>query len=514
MSNPSRFSIERAENGVLRLTLTLMILLALTACARPPGAALRFGLPTAPATLDPRHASDAQAARLCRLLYAQLVDFDIHFRPQPALALRWEALSPRHYRVWLRADSQFHDGSPITANDVAASYRSVLDPAQASAQRGPLAHIKSIVVRDARTLDFRLQRDDPLFPGLLTLGILRAAEISDPPRNPGFTGSGAFRLRERPSSHAIRMTRVVDGLELNFIVVADETTRALMLSRGELDVIQGSMTPEISGWLATQEGLVVSQHPGTVYTYLGFNLADGPTRDRRVRLAIAHAIDRAAIVRYAFRGQARLAPGLLVPEHWAGVKKDRGPAYDPAAARALLKTLGYGPGHPLRLQYKTSSDPFRRRLANLLQYQLGEAGIALDIQSHDWGTFFGDIRAGNFELYSLSWVGLQLPDIYRQAFHSASVPPVGANRGRYVSAGVDALIADAERAQDEPTRARIFRRIAAEIAHDLPYVSLWHEHGIVVTGPRARGYATDLHGQYDQLAHIRLPESPLNVAQH
>lgn len=499
---------------MLRIALILAIALLTGACTRPAGPALRFALPTAPATLDPRHATDAQAARLCRLLYAQLVDFDANFRPQPALAERWQALSPRHYRVWLREDIHFHDGSPLTAADVAASYQSVLDPAQASPQRGPLAHIESIVVKDVRTLDFRLRRADPLFPGLLTLGILRAAEIASGPRPPGFTGSGAFRLRAAPAPREVKMARIADGLQIDFVVVPDETTRALMLARGELDLAQGSMTPEISAWLATQPGLDVSAHPGTVYTYLGFNLAEGPTRDRRIRLAIAHAIDRAAIVRHAFRGQARLAPGVLVPEHWAGVTTDNGPAYDPARARELLQSLNYGPGHPLRLQYKTSSDPFRRRLANLLQFQLGQVGIALEIQSHDWGTFFGDIRAGNFELYSLSWVGLQLPDIYRQAFHSQSVPPVGANRGRYASARVDALIEEAESAVDEDARAERFRRIAAEIAHDLPYVSLWHEHGIVITGPRARGYATNLHGQYDELARFNPPETSRHVAQH
>ena len=491
---------------------TLVLLLG--ACTRQPGPTLRFALPTAPATLDPRHATDAQAARLCRLLYAQLVDFDANFRPRPALAERWLPLSPRHYRVWLKENSRFHDGSSITAADVAATYESVLDAAQASPQRGTLAHIDSIVVKDARTLDFHLGRDDPLFPGLLTLGILRAEEIAAGPRDPGFTGSGAFKLRHAPTPRKVEMARLVDGLEIDFIVVPDETTRALMLTRGELDLAQGSMTPEISAWLARQPGLEVNQYPGTVYTYLGFNLAGGPTSDRRVRLAVAHAIDRAAIVRYAFRGQARLAPGILVPEHWAGVTVDRGPKHDPARARALLRALHYGPERPLRLQYKTSSDPFRRRLANLLQSQLGEVGIALEIQSHDWGTFFGDIRTGNFELYSLSWVGLQLPDIYRQAFHSQSVPPVGANRGRYASAQVDALIVQAETAGEENVRAELFRHIAAEISHDLPYISLWHEHGIVITGPRARGYATDLHGQYDQLALIKPPETLQNVAQH
>jgi peptide/nickel transport system substrate-binding protein len=80
--------------------------------------------------------------------------------------------------------------------------------------------------------------------------------------------------------------------------------------------------------------------------------------------------------------------------------------------------------------------------------EVAEVGVVLKIQSYDWGTFYADIKAGRFELYGLSWVGLQLPDIFRYAFHSASVPPTGANRGRYSSTEVDALIEAAEASSD------------------------------------------------------------------
>lgn len=514
MWNRLPYSTVRAEREAILAWLLCTFLLACGGCAPTPEPALRFGLPTAPTTLDPRHATDAQAARLCRLLYVQLTDFDLTFRPRAVAARDWKAVSPTRYRVRLRRDLRFHDGSPLTAEDVAATYRSVLDPAEASPLRGPLAHVRHVEVRDTHTIDFVLTRPDPLFPGLLGLGILRAHELAAAAPPSQFTGSGAFRLRANPSPDRIRVERLRDGLQVDFVVVPDETTRALMIARGELDVAQGAMTPEISTWLAQAPDIELALQPGTVYTYLGFNLEDGPTQAWRVRRAIAHAIDRAALVHHVFRDQARLAAGILVPEHWAGSRVDRAPPYDPERARALLAELGYGPARPLRLTYKTSTDPFRRRLASVLQHQLAAVNIRLEVRSHDWGTFFGDIRTGNFELYSLSWVGLQMPDIYRNAFHSQSVPPAGANRGRYASAEVDALIEAAEQHASEAGMARGFRAVARAIAHDLPYLSLWHEHIVVVTGPRARGYDTDLHGQYDRLATFEPPGVPVHAAAH
>jgi len=507
MSNRSPFSNLVAELCCLCLALSL-----LAGCAQPPDSVLRFGLPSAPATLDPRLATDAAAARLCRLLYIAPVDFDSAFRPQPAL-MRWDMLAPDRYVFRLQREARFHDGTVISAEDVAATYRSVLDPTLASPHHGALAHIASIEATDKGTLEIRLTRPDPLFPGLLTLGVLPARELESASRPTVFTGSGGFRLAAPFNPQRIQLERLEDGQRIDFLVVPNETTRALKLARGELDLVQGGISPELTEWLSHEPGVSVQRVRGTVYTYLGFNLAEGPTRDPLVRRAIALAIDREALVRHVFKAQARLAEGVLVPEHWAGVAAPEPLKHDPAQSRQLLAELGYGLAQPLELTYKTSNDFFRRRIATILQDQLAVVGIRLIIRSHDWGTFFGDIRRGDFELYALSWVGLQLPDIFRQAFHSTSVPPAGANRGRYASADADALIEQAERAPDEASRAAGYRAVQRLLAQDLPYVSLWFEDIVVVQGGRVVGYDTDMNGHYDGLLNTRLALDAPRTAQ-
>ena len=114
----------------------------------------------------------------------------------------------------------------------------------------------------------------------------------------------------------------------------------------------------------------------------------------------------------------------------------------------LLAQAGFTSDRPVRLTYTTSSDPFRIRLATILQHQLAEVGIECDLRSYDWGTFYGDIKAGRFQLYSLSWVGIKTPDIFSYVFHSRSIPPHGANRGRFIDDTANRLIDEAEAAQD------------------------------------------------------------------
>ncbi len=478
----------------------LVLLLVLAACGQVPNEALRFGVQNAPLTLDPRYAGDATSARINRLLYERLVDFDARGLPVPRLA-HWQRLSPTHYRFTLGEQGRvFHDGTRLGAADVAATYRHVLDPAHASPLRGPLEIIERIAVQDADTLDFHLRRADVLFPAYLGLGIAPARYANDARTLARRAlGSGAFAFVAWPEEGRLVIERSADRARVEFLRVSDPGVRALKLLRGELDLIQNDLSPELVNWLAQRSELRVERRPGANYGYLGFNLRDPALARREVRAAIAHALDRDAIIRHVFAGFARPAEGMFPPEHWAGHDALKAYPHDTRRARALLTQAGYGPGHPLRLSFKTSADPFRLRLAAIYQAQLRVVGIELAIQSYDWGTFYGDIKAGRFQLFSLAWVGIKTPDIFRHAFHSASTPPAGANRGRYANAAVDRLIGQAEGMQDIATQRPLWRRLAETLHEDLPYLPLWYEDHVLVARREVTGFRLSPHGDYDGL---------------
>jgi len=192
----------------------------------------------------------------------------------------------------------------------------------------------------------------------------------------------------------------------------------------------------------------------------------------------------------------------LRPEHWAGHPALSRYAYEPKRAREILAGLGYGKQRRLKIIYKTSSNPFRIRLATVIQHQLADVGIDVELRTYDWGTFYGDIKAGNFQMYSLSWVGINLPDIFRNVFHSASVPPSGANRGRYSNREVDDLLTRAQIEQDADMQAALYRKVQEIIFKQLPYVPLWFEDHVFIARKSMKGYVIHADGNYDGLAYV------------
>lgn len=469
---------------------------------------LRVGLAQPVLDIDPRRAADAASARLARLLYSRLVDLDAQYRPTPAAA-DWRPLDALHYRLTLREPRpRFTDGARLSAADVVATYRAVLgvgaNPGGASPLRSELGFLVAVNEAAAGQIDFTLSRPDALFPGRLTLGILPArcavpAPATELPCH--YDGSGPFALQEVKADR-LRLQRRRDGLQVEFQVVPDPTVRVLKLLRGELDLLQNDLPPELLAYLATRPGVQVARAPGSSYHYLGFNLADPVTGDLRVRQAVAHALDREAIVSHLLAGAAQLAGSVLPPGHYAAAKL-MDYRHDPARARRLLEQAGHK--HP-RLVYKTSTDPVRLRIATAIQAQLAAVGIRVRVQSNEWGSFFGDIRAGRFQVYSLAWVGITQPDVLRQLFHSASLPPAGANRGRFMSPSVDALLDAAAQAQGV-RQVDLYRQAQLAIHVALPYVPLWYEDNVAVARAGLRGYALRTDGAYDALEFTDPPDA-------
>ena len=482
------------------------LILMLVACHEPPSPAyLRFGLATAPVNLDPRFATDATSARINRLLYRALVDFDEQLRPVPDLAT-WQQLSPTHYRFYLGHEGrQFHNGNQLLASDVKATYDSVLDVNQASPHRGSLTVIRAIKVIDKDTIDFLLNSPEPLFPGRLVVGIVPAILIQQQhPFNKQPVGSGKFELVQWPQSNQLYLKRRSDGQVIEFLEVKDPVVRALKLVHGELELVQNDLSPELVNWLATHPQIKISQGAGTTFTYLGFNLQDPLTGQRLVRQAIAYAINREEIIHYILNQTAHVANSFLFPPtHWAGYQGKINYSYDPKQARALLAQAGFSQANPLQLTYKTSSQPLRIRIATVIQQQLAAVGINMALQSYDWGTFYGDIKAGRFQLYTLSWVGIKMPDIFHYAFHSDAIPPSGANRGRLQNSKIDALIEKAEHARNLAEQSQLYQELQVALLTELPYVPLWYEDHVLATHYQVTGYTLATDGNYDGLNTVK-----------
>ena len=470
--------------------------------SRSAAAQVRFALASAAVNLDPRYATDAASSRINRLLYRRLIKFDDHYRVLPDCA-HWQKVAARVYQFQLNDDCPpFSNGHAVRSDDVIATYQSVLDATLASPFRQRLQGIESIQRVDDETLQFHLYKDDPLFPAYLDIGILpkelivRAHQFSHAP-----LGNGAFKLLRFDSPDQLILQRVADGMRIEFFHVPDPTVRMLMLMRHEVDICQNDLTPELVNYARQDASIKVVQGKGSNFSYLGFNLEDPVLSDVRVRRAIAMSINRKAIIESVFYSAARPASSLLPPDHWLFEQSFVGEAYDPAAARALLRDAGFA-DRPLHLSYKTSKDPFRVRLATIIQSQLRQVGIAMEIRSLDWGSFFADVKAGNFQLYSLSWVGIRTPDIYRHVFYSESIPPKGANRGRFHNSDVDRWLDLAQDSNDLQRIRHDITEVQQIVLQQLPYVPLWYEDHIALLADKLEGYQINRSGNYDSLKQV------------
>ena len=480
---------------------SLGLLLTVAGCTNQQhDSTIRFGLASAPINLDPRFATDAASSRINRLLYARLVDFDESFHPTPSLS-RWEQRSPTHYRFYLQKHFRlFHNGARLTAQDVKATYQFILDPAHASPHRQTLRLITQIDTPTDDIVDFFLTRADSLFPSYLVIGILPGNLIQHHhPFQDHPVGSGPFTFLARPDDTRLQLKRRSDGQVFEFVHIQDPTVRTLKLLAGEIHMLQNDLPPEMISYLSQHKQIRLQRHRGSNFSYLGFNLQDPIVGRVEVRKAIAHAIDRERIIHFVLGGAAHLANALLPPEHWAGHPTLSGYTYDPKEARHLLQQAGFDKHHQISITYKTSSDPFRIRLATIIQSQLEQVGIHTLIQSLDWGTFYGDIKAGRFQMYSLAWVGIKTPDIFRYAFHSQSFPPHGANRGRFMSPMADTLIEQAEASQDLQRKKKWYQQLQAYLLATLPYVPLWFEDHVFVARQEIEGYTISPDGNFDGL---------------
>ena len=486
-----------------------------------PSGYLIIGLESNPTRLDPRYATDANSARISALIFDSLVRADESSRYRPGLAESWETLDDRTYLFHLRRHVTFQNGEPLTAADVKFTYESVLDPNYRSPKRGPLGVLKGVDALRPDLVRFRLAAPHAPFLETTTLGVVPAGSPNDPDGEKNLFGSGPFSLKQYLPGDKIvlKANRLywegppsVSGLV--FRVIPDAIVRALEVKKGTVDFLQNDIEPDMLPWLERNTKATIQVFQGTIFQYIGMNLDHPILRAPEVRQAIALAIDRKAIIRHLLKEQAVTATGLLSPSHWAYEPQVSHFPYDPEKAKRLLDQAGFpdpdgdGPLPRFKLSYKTTTLDLRRRIAEAFKEHLSRVGIELEVRTYEWGTFYGDIKKGNFHLYSLAWVGVTDPDIYFNLFHSSSIPPHGDNRGRYRNAEIDALLERGRKSLNPRERKLIYSRVQKLLARDLPAIPLWWAKNVVVMNPDLRGFVPYPDGDLTSLKSVFFASPP------
>ena len=504
-----------------RITMAVLLFAALAGCG--PRAPERdrnvviVAIRTPPNNLDPRQANDETSQRIGQLVFSCLLDVGDDLRVVPRLASRLDNPDPLTYVAHLRRGVRFHDGRELTSKDVVYTYADFLDPAFISPFKGAFRVLQSVRALDDYTVEFKLKEPFAAFPAQLA-GVppIVPAGSGDSMRSfPIGTGPYRFVSAQEDVVTLAAFEGYFDGLPNNagivLKVVPDDTMRGLELRKGSVDVVVNDLPPDMVHQLETSGAFAITRDPGLDFSYLGFNMRDPLLRDKRVRHAIGYAINRDAIVTYLRRGLARPAFGLVPPQAWAFEPDVRTFPYDPARAKTLLDEAGYrdpdgdGPLPRLRLSLKISTNEETRLQSTVMQQDLRRVGIDLDLRSYEFATFYADVLKGDFQIFSLQWVGGALadPDIIRRVFHSSQVPPAGFNRGYYMNPEVDRLIDEASRALSEEERRAKYSRAQQLIAEDAPYIPIWNRVNVILAQPGFTGLHLPPTGDFQALRDVR-----------
>jgi peptide/nickel transport system substrate-binding protein len=238
-----------------------------------------------------------------------------------------------------------------------------------------------------------------------------------------------------------------------------------------------SLSPDLIPVLVKRPSLSLTELPGTNLQYLGINLEDPLLARKEIRQALAFATDREALVKFMLHGQARVAAGILPPNHWVYEANVTQYPADLARAETLLDAAGFprgANGTRLHLTLKTSTEEQARLIGAALQEQWRKAGIDLELRPLEFATLLSDSVRGNFQLALLRWVGANNdPDVFEFVFSSKRFPPDGANRGHYRNSRIDALTDRIRVEMDREKRKAECSEVQKILAEDLPYLPLW-----------------------------------------
>jgi peptide/nickel transport system substrate-binding protein len=516
MNGPHRV----AMHGPVGTSLVLIGLWVCTSCgASPPSTVVRVGADVDAENLDPRLQRNTTGYRVVDLLYDGLVHLDTTLQPQPDLAESWERVTPTTWDFHLHPNARFHDGTPVTSDDVVYTFDSIRDPAFRAPQRMLYEPIERVEALDEHTVRVTLRHPYAPFLSYMDMGIVprHVADTSDLGMHP--VGSGPYRLQRWDKGNRIVLAAdsnhwsgVPAVPEIQFIIVPDNTARAQAMEAGGLDLIQSPLAPQDVKRLVRDARFVHRLQYGVALTYLNFNTARPILRDPRMRRALAMLVDQETIIDQIYERTDTIATSILAPGSWAYSSAIHQPTYDPEGAVSLLHTIGWSDsdgdgildrgGQRLTVSLGTHSEDVNRvQTVEFLQNSFTAHGVQTEVWISDWPSFSSRRDAGDYDIILLGWTQLVDPDraMFEQ-LHSSG----GLNWGRYRNARLDSLLDRGRFLQDRAHRTVVYREAASIIAKEVPYYILSHQQYQVFTVPAITDFQVDPRGLLCSLANVTL----------
>lgn len=466
-----------------------------------------------PSNLIPMLASDSASHDISGLIYNGLVKYDTDLTLTGDLAKSWEISEDGLTIIFhLRKNIVWEDGVPFTAEDVLFGFNTIIDPKTPTAYSGDFLQVKKAEIIDLHT--FKVTYEKPFAPALSTWGnmvilpkhLLEGKDITKSPLTRKPVGLGPFKLQKWLAGEKLVLSAnpvYFEGRPYldNYVykIIPDISTQFLELQTGSIDMM--SLTPlQYSRQTNTaffKDHYQKYKYPSRGYTYLGFNFKHPPFQDKKVRQAIAYAIDKQEIIDGVLFGLGLEATGPYVPDTWAYNPDVKKYPYNLKKAKQLLSEAGWADtdndhildknGKPFEFTIITNQGNAQRlRTATIIQWRLEMIGIKVNILVLEWSTFINErIDTRRFEAVLLGWgIGLD-PDQY-DIWHSSKTGEKEFNFISYKNREVDSLLEKGRRTFDQKERKKAYFKFQEILAGEVPYVFLYIPYALPIVHKRIR----------------------------
>ena len=473
-----------------------------------------------PPTLDPHITTDATSAQIIVELFGGLVTIDTDLNVVPDLAESWDTSSDGlRYTFHLRTDAKFHDGKPVTAEDVRWSLERATDPLTQSPVadqylgdivgvkeklNGDAGTISGVRVVDEHTVEITIDGPKSYFLAKLTYPtgfVLDRENVEANPRRWSRqpNGTGPFRLTNYQIGESLVLSRnefyhlgPPKLEEVEFILSGG--TSMLMYENDEIH-ITGVGLADLDRILDTGNKLnaeLIQAPPSFSVQYIGFNVNEPPFDDPKFRQALNLAIDKQEIASVVLGDQVVPAKGILPPRFPGYDPNVQGYGFDPDRARQLLSESKYGADldslPPITL---TTAGSFGAVISLdmevVLQMWEKNLGVKVEIQQTEFATFLKDLNRRRFQMFDIGWIA-DYPDpenFLDILFYSQS----SNNHTNYNNPDVDRLLERARTETDKTARYQFYHQAEQQILNDAPWVPLWYSgERYVLLKPNVKDY--------------------------
>ncbi len=458
--------------------------------------------------------SDSASHDAASYVFNGLVRYEKTLKLEGELAESWD-VSPdgKTITFHLRKGVTWHDNVPFTSDDVMFTYKRMIDPRTPTAYAEDFKQVKRAAAPDPHT--FVVEYGKPFAPALASWGMHilpkhlldMYTDISKSPlNNKRPIGTGPFKFVEWKTGERTAFeanTAYFEGRPyLSRVitrVIPDQATLFLELKSGGIDAMD--LTPlQYTRQTDTAEfrnGFNKYKYLASAYTYLGFRLSHPLFSDKRVRQAIAHAINKKEIIDGVLFGLGQEATGPYKPGMWAQNPNVRRYPYDPAQAKALLAEAGWKAGSDGTLEkdgrkfaftvLTNAGNDSRAKIAAIVQQNLAAVGIRMEIRTLEWSAFINDfVNKRKFDALILGWTITPDPDQF-DIWSSTKTGPRELNHVGYKNAEVDGLLEEGRRTFDLEKRKAAYFRIQEILAEEQPYVFLYYPDALPAIAVRIHG---------------------------